>query len=45
MKNPKGIESAYKLASERYAELGVNAEKAMDRLAKDRDFAPLLARG
>jgi L-rhamnose isomerase len=34
MKNPKGIESAYKLANERYAELGVNAEKAMDRLAK-----------
>jgi L-rhamnose isomerase len=34
MKNPKGIEQAYKLANERYAELGVNAEKAMDRLAK-----------
>src|SRR5215468_10564577 len=28
------IESAYKLASERYAALGVNTEKAMDALAR-----------
>jgi L-rhamnose isomerase len=34
MKNTKGIEPAYKLAKERYADLGVDTEKAMDRLAK-----------
>jgi L-rhamnose isomerase len=34
MKAQKGIEQAYKLASERYAALGVDTEKAMDRLAK-----------
>jgi L-rhamnose isomerase len=34
MKKPKGIEQAYKLANERYAELGVDTEKAMDRLGK-----------
>jgi len=34
MKSPKGIEQAYKLASERYADLGVDTEKAMDRLSR-----------
>jgi len=34
MKSPKGIEQAYKLASERYAGLGVDTEKAMDRLGR-----------
>jgi len=34
MKNPKGIGQAYELAGERYAALGVDTEKAMDRLAK-----------
>jgi L-rhamnose isomerase len=32
MKNSKGIEQAYKLAQERYAALGVDTEKALDRL-------------
>ncbi len=34
MKNSKGIEQAYKLAGARYAELGVDTEKAMARLGK-----------
>jgi L-rhamnose isomerase len=34
MKNPKGIEQAYKLANERYAALGVDTEKAMERLGR-----------
>jgi L-rhamnose isomerase len=34
MKNSKGIEQVYKLASERYAELGVDTKKALDRLGK-----------
>ena len=34
MKNSNGIEQAYKLASERYAGLGVDTEKAMERLGK-----------
>jgi L-rhamnose isomerase len=34
MKSPKGIEQAYKLAGERYAELGVDTDKAMGRLSR-----------
>ena len=34
MTNSKRVEQAYKLASERYAALGVDTEKAMDRLGK-----------
>ncbi len=34
MKSPKGIEQAYKLASERYAVWGVDTGKAMDRLGR-----------
>jgi len=34
MANSKGIEQAYKLANERYAALGVDTEKAMDRLSR-----------
>lgn len=34
MKNAKGIEQAYKLANERYAGLGVDTDKAMDRLSR-----------
>jgi len=34
MANSKGIEQAFKLANERYAALGVDTEKAMDRLSR-----------
>lgn len=34
MKNLKGIEKAYKAARQQYAELGVDAEKAMERLSR-----------
>ncbi len=33
MSNPKNIEQAYDLAKERYAELGVNTEKALKQIA------------
>jgi len=34
MSDPKNIEKAYTIAKERYAELGVDCDKAMDRLRK-----------
>src|SRR5512137_1690270 len=34
MKNERAIEQAYKLAQERYGALGVDTEKAMDRLGR-----------
>ena len=34
MKSSKAVEQAYKLASERYAQMGVDTEKAMDRLSR-----------
>jgi L-rhamnose isomerase len=34
MSNPKSIEKAYTIAKERYAELGVDCDQAMDRLRK-----------
>jgi L-rhamnose isomerase len=34
MKNLKGIEKAYKAARQQYAELGVDADKAMERLSR-----------
>jgi L-rhamnose isomerase len=34
MSNPKSIEKAYQIAQQRYAELGVNIDKAIERLSK-----------
>ena len=39
----KNVEQSFALAKERYAALGVDVDRALERLARDFDLAPLLA--
>ena len=43
--NTATIETAYRLAKERYAEMGVDTDRALERLAADRRLDALLAGG
>ena len=43
MSNTKNIEQSYQLAKERYAQLGVDTDKALKQLGEYPHFHPLLA--
>ena len=43
MSNTKNIEQAYRLAKERYAQLGVDTDKALNQLGAHPHLHPLLA--